>query len=661
MQVLSLRNHQLSAVPANAFAGLTELNNLDLGTNTPNLRALPDNVFAGLAKLADLFLDGNTNLQLQPGNFNGLENLRNLKLPSIKLPPGNISLTLTPRDGGLRAVWDEVSDAKYLLRWKLKTASTTALTDFAAVDASSTLTYDITGLNNGAEYFVAIHALPGQVANLGVGDPALDPPTARAASADGTPFAPPGLPVDLSVGPRKSGELFIEWMPPPPAVDRAPVTGYRVRWKPVSAPNFAPSNVRDVPGGNWARSYSLKLPNDTAYEVQVAAKSAVGDSGYTAGVQGTPRVGICNMPVLTVRGRILQELGLGTQYCGAATAAQLAAIKTLTFQGALASFNTLPANAFAGLTGLENLLIEASNNLRSLSEDAFAGLPSLKKLVVRDNHALATLPAGVFANLANLEELDLSVHFFSALPENLFAGLAKLKKLNLENSNKRGSFLVLPHTGITTLPANAFAGLGKLEELNLRGNHFTALPANVFAGLGELKKLRLDRTKITNLPANAFADLAKLEELDLRENSELREFATGAFDGLPLKSLTVKGISLPDTPSVFNLTPGKTKLRAVWSESPGADYQLHWKLFTAAAFAPADRATVAAPTLTYDITGLEAQTTYQVRLTALPKRQGVASSATARWTFAEEFAATANKPGAPLNPRVQARESEKLR
>ncbi|MDA8030099.1 MAG: leucine-rich repeat protein, partial [Alphaproteobacteria bacterium] len=650
LRELHLPGNQLSSLPAGVFAGLSELRKLALSHN--QLTTLPENVFADLAKLNTLELVNNPLASLPTGVFNGLTpGFRVAGITRLQ-PPQNFRLT--PRAGGLRAEWDAVSGAHYQLHWKRVAAAAFAPEDSVAVEDADT-SYTITGLASGTTYEVHVASVPKTPARVTDSNLYKWPFDMER----GVPPFPPGTPGNLTVRPRGSQELYVEWSAPPVGGGRASVTGYRVRWKPVAAAGFAPSDVRDV-NNNLARSHGLSgLTNDTAYEVQVAAKSAVGDSGYTAGVQGTPRLGICSMPEQAVRGQILRALNLGARFCGAATDAQLATIKTLTFSGGLASFNTLPANAFAGLTGLENLLIEKSSYLQNLSANAFAGLPSLKKLDVRENPLLTTLPVGVFAGLANLEELNLSVNGFSALPGNRFADLANLKKLDLGNPDK--SVIRGAYNGITILSADAFAGLGKLEELNLGGNHFTALPANVFAGLGELKVLHLNQTKITALPANAFADLAKLEELDLSGNTELRAFETGAFDGLLLEKLAVTGAALPDTPSVFNLTPGRTKLRAVWNESPGADYQLHWKPFTAATFAPADRATVAAPTLTYDITGLEAQTTYQVRLTALPKRQGVASSATARWTFAEEFAATANKPGAPLNPRVQARESEKLR
>ncbi|MDA7972845.1 MAG: fibronectin type III domain-containing protein, partial [Gammaproteobacteria bacterium] len=263
-----------------------------------------------------------------------------------------------------------------------------------------------------------------------------------------------------------------------------------------------------------------------------------------------------------------------------------------------------------------------------------------------------------------------------------------MKKLNLQISTEVKVLSAFSgYKGITSLPANVFAPLVKLEELDLRRNDLGSLPANVFSGLAELKVLQLGVTKLTALPANVFSGLTKLEtlglhdnmisdlpvdvfasqgnlaDLDLSENNNLGALRAGSFNGLSLEKLTVKGLTLPEKPADLRLTPGKDKMRAQWNTANNAYYQLHWKREDASAYAPADRATVAAPALTYDITGLDKTAKYDVRITSLPRR-GAAASTTYRWSFtesAEPQLADARLPNAPTEPELQARESEKLR
>ncbi|CAJ2377192.1 MAG: hypothetical protein IBGAMO2_50011 [Arenicellales bacterium IbO2] len=763
---LILRGHRLAAVPANVFAGLTKLENLDLGgpgfgfatfqtlpanafaglgnlkelsLDNNNLRNLPVNVFASLANLETLNLGINFSLTLQAnvfarqsklkmlnldhvywsgkhppvGLFTGLESLTQLQfetrsgpitgldpgvfngLPLEKMqranfkppaPPASRPLLIS-RNGALMANWSSSGDANYQVQWKKASATSFAPGDIAAV---RTTRYEIRGLEDGADYDVRVFSLPAKTASNSMFGAGWTPSQA----ARLTYTTPPGKPKNLTVEARESQKLHVSWDKPDGVLTPS---GYTLRWKPLAATSFAPADMTSIPkSGPVSHKHTLggddgaELVNGTTYEIQVSAGNASGRGEYSDSARGVPLLGICDRTVY-VKALILRALGrnISTAPCSQVTDADLAGITSVrVFSDAFVP-GTLTNKAFAGMTGLERLEI-SNTNLGALPENLFAGLVNLKVLHVRDNdffglrHPLETLPENLFSGLANLEELDLSGNKFSNLPEGVFAGLANLKKLDLRVSP--GSRL-RNHAGLTAPPAGLFAGLSKLEELDLRSNQIAALPANIFAGLGGLKVLRLADTSLATLPANQFAGLAKLEHLDLSanilsdlpadvfagqgklawldlsENNGLGAFRAGAFNGLSLENLTLKGIQVPDKPGEFNLFSGGGMLRAVWGTVAGANYQLHWKREDASAYAPADRATVAAPALTYDITGLDKTAKYDVRITSLPRR-GAAASTTYRWSFtesAEPQLADARLPNAPTEPELQARESEKLR
>ncbi|MDA8009210.1 MAG: fibronectin type III domain-containing protein, partial [Alphaproteobacteria bacterium] len=375
-------------------------------------------------------------------------------------------------------------------------------------------------------------------------------------------------------------------------------------------------------------------------------------------------------------------------YCSQVTAADLAAITALNLSGQ--SLGTLSANAFEGLVNLETLDL-SFNAITSLPVGVFSGLAKLKTLNLSINENLRNrgLPENIFADLAALQTLNLSATGLTAVPANMFADLANLQTL-LFDTNKIASLDAEAFAGLgkletldlqrntrlRALPENVFAGLGELKGLWFNGSGLTALPENVFSGLGKLEELHLHNNLIANLPVNVFSGLAKLQRLDLSSNniSDLPAdvFASqggltwlnlaginaltlraAAFNGLSLDTLAIQGIRLPAAPGAFRLTPGKDKLRASWeAATPPAHYQLHWKPAAAAAFAPADRVTVAAPALTHDITGLDATSEYEVRITALPSR-AEPDSAASMWSFSTARAATAVAPGAPVDLRVR--------
>ena len=109
-------------------------------------------------------------------------------------------------------------------------------------------------------------------------------------------------------------------------------------------------------------------------------------------VKASPRqqtvVDICNRTA-EVQTAILAAIGSGT--CSTITDTQLASITTLTVRPYSAS-SVVPAD-FAGLTGLTSLSIHASSTLNTVPANAFDGLTALDFLDI-DSNSLTTLDAG---------------------------------------------------------------------------------------------------------------------------------------------------------------------------------------------------------------------------------------------------------------------------
>ena len=139
--------------------------------------------------------------------------------------------------------------------------------------------YLITGLTNGTEYTVRV------IAVNAVGDgPPSDTDT-------GTPVGPPDAPPNVQAG---SGyqQLTVSWGAPNDG--GSAITGYTVQLKLSSVSGWPSGSVteRTLTGTPPARSHIFTgLTNGTEYTVRVRATNALGDSGWSAEVKGTPREG----------------------------------------------------------------------------------------------------------------------------------------------------------------------------------------------------------------------------------------------------------------------------------------------------------------------------------------------------------------------------------
>ena len=192
----------------------------------------------------------------------------------------------------------------------------------------------------------------------------------------------------------------------------------------------------------------------------------------------------------------------------------------------------VPALAFSGLSGLQELNIQTHNSEWSamvieLEQDAFTGLNDLRKLNFTHNN-LWTLPKATFCGLNSLAVLNLSSNFLQDV-SNMGFGAADLHgcRIPLET-------LDLSYNSLTKLPSDAFSQLPKLNSLRLDGNKLSELEDRAFGGLSSLQTLNLANNNLNVLPPELFttsSSPSRLQELYLQNNS-LNVLAPGLFSNL---------------------------------------------------------------------------------------------------------------------------------
>ena len=274
-------------------------------------------------------------------------------------------------------------------------------------------------------------------------------------------------------------------------------------------------------------------------------------------------------------------------------------------------FEDLPADAFAGLTGLRILDLsqeieweDDSAKLRSITPGAFRGLPGLRLLRI-NGHRLRRLEARMLEGLGALVSLDVSRARAGALTlgQGAFDGLRSLRLLTAVDNGMtefgpglvngltelRGLILVANRIGalpkgtldglsalrmldlrineIGAFPAGVFGGLSGLEDLLANGLQIATLEPGAFDGLGRLKRLFLNVNPLDDVPTAALSSLATLEALELRGN-RFTAVESGAFGGLSrLQALALGGNRIARLDA--GAFDGLPNLKALWMQQNG--------------------------------------------------------------------------------------------
>ena len=245
-----------------------------------------------------------------------------LGTPAARKPDVPSAPKLTPKDKTLEVSWrvpasngaditdydvqycDNSTDCDAASEW----------TEWNADDTSTTTSATITGLTNDTAYQVQVRA------TNSVGDGAWS------ASSNGTPAAgspstpPPDPPSAPTVKPTHQA-LEVSWSRP--ANNGSPITDYAVQYRACTATNGNSSVLTCATNPTWASSWSSHahtgtgtsttitgLPNGTAYQVQVRAASAAGNSDWSASADGTPAAKKPNAPAAPSLTSTDEELGV---------------------------------------------------------------------------------------------------------------------------------------------------------------------------------------------------------------------------------------------------------------------------------------------------------------------------------------------------------------
>ena len=178
--------------------------------------------------------------------------------------------------------WDNSGDdsiTRYQYRYRISTVSAWN-PDWTDIPGSrwNTTSYAVRSLVNLTGYTFEVRALRGT----------LEGP---ASSDTATPEGPPSVPLPptaLTVHPADRS-LGLSWQPPVEEDSRAPVTGYRVRYREEGRSWRTVSRSDGLTG--WQTITGLR--NGTTYEVQVASVNSVGAGAWTEtrGVPEAPQVG----------------------------------------------------------------------------------------------------------------------------------------------------------------------------------------------------------------------------------------------------------------------------------------------------------------------------------------------------------------------------------
>ncbi|XP_019617627.1 PREDICTED: uncharacterized protein LOC109464950 [Branchiostoma belcheri] len=194
----------------------------------------------------------------------------------------------------------------------------------------------------------------------------------------------------------------------------------------------------------------------------------------------------------------------------------------------------VPSCTFWGLPHLQ-LLDLHGNTLKNegLDQGSFLGIQNLTYIYL-SNNLISSVPAHLPTTLLYLY---LNHNHISMIPTGIFDRHGKLRRLYIERNLLRDS-------GIET---NSFQGLRSLRFLSLAGNQLLFVPKNMPQSLTHLV---LDDNKIDFLPPKCFQGLHRLQLLSLNNNSlPDHGIHSGSFAGLhKLTRLYLSNNSLKSVP-----------------------------------------------------------------------------------------------------------------
>ncbi len=587
LETLGLSGNHIVRLPLDAFSTLVNLRNLSLGDN--RLREIPPSLFDGLIGLTSLHLDRSDITDLQSEVFQGLTALENLNLIKNRLntlPAGFFSQLPTLRKLHL-------SDNQF-----------SSFPDKVFSDATNLRTLDVS-------------RNPGVPIPLQLSIEVLQDNLIRAVARTGAPFT-----INLPVAVSDAGSIDAEVGTiaiPAGATESEPLAVRRVEGtQEAVSVDFGtlPELPRDHFGYVLKRDEGLPLrilpsllPTD-AMLIDLTVKEGVLAPSFAADIESYALIVANELSMITLthetsnaKATVAFYDGSDSDLADADSAIDGHQVKlavgdntirivvtaedaTATQSYKLVVTRDKPENVCIRTPQVRDAIVEAvgvvdacsevsasqlsqvlhlnlrSSSLESLKSGDFSGMTGLKMLDL-DRNFLTNLPSDLFSGLDKLESLDLHTNLISELPEDLFSGLTSLRSLSVGRNALRElppaifsdlsglQSLTLHINKLRILPHGIFSDLSALQRLDLGSNSLTSLASSAFSGLTKLTHLELFSNRIESLPADVFSDLESLGKLRLSGNA-LGILQTSTFSGLPqLWSLDLGRNHLKQVPAGF--------------------------------------------------------------------------------------------------------------
>ncbi|MDA7995527.1 MAG: fibronectin type III domain-containing protein, partial [Gammaproteobacteria bacterium] len=569
VEELNLRNKGISELPENSFAGMRGLVTLDLTENL--LAELPLNVFAGLASLRDLILNQTFLTELPAGVFADLGALRRLELKEVPLEgmplgafngllPGELRIVGMTMPAAPRDLQLTVRNGELRAQWNEVPGAQYQLrwreagaAEWAREDAAATA--------------ATAHTIAGLTNGTRYEVRVAAVPTApvtinvfrkiwEAAEAQAAPaLVAPDAP---RAAQTEAGDKRIEvrWQAPL-ANGGADITGYHVHYKALAGGGM--TYMKTAAGSDLVYTITENLENGATYAVKIAAQNRIGIGEFTAAPQATP-------------------------------------------------FTTPDAPAAVALA-------PDNEELRVTWE-----APDDKGRAVSAYHVRWKL-AGA-ADFAAENAAELSAEIFAHAISGLQNGATYEVQVAAENLAGIGDYAAAARGVPRTVPGAPQSVAASPENSQLQISW--AAPNEDGGGQVSGYKLRWKLAAATTFAAEDAAEVSAdifAHTISGLQNGELYRVEIAAKNAAGFgAAAAAAGVprTVPDAPQNLAVNPDNEQLKVSW-DAPANDggdevsiYLLRWKPVSESEFANAPK--IAATT--YDITGLENGTTYEVQVSA---------------------------------------------
>ena len=206
--------------------------------------------------------------------------------------------------------------------------------------------------------------------------------------------------------------------------------------------------------------------------------------------------------------------------------------------------------------------VNPQNPIVSCESQGLTGIPNVTRALSLNlrNNSISSLPANAFAHISGLKKIYLSNNKIKLFDSNAFATL-DLEVLDLSRNRLRA---------IPDLFAEATTSLQNLRELKLSNNYISSIADEAFKGLPNLQYVYLGGNPVNVIGPDAWLGLRRLQLLDLSADSfdimkiptdNLQNITMLFLSGAKVKRLDVMGAWFESFPQLRHLELNDMGLR----------------------------------------------------------------------------------------------------